>query len=279
MARQEIILGTAPTGLGGDPPRTASTKINAMTLELYSATNSLGTAATRVAQTARKANNGEVLVAGLNGLGTYIDLRGSLYSTGQPADILGTGTNIGFADGGELGIPGLAAGTFGVLHSNAQWTNPAAGAGTSQTFEAGLTTWRRYPLSSTTWRSWEQVGGQIVGLTSAGAIMERGSTSSGEFTKFASGLMICWTSSIQPALINASNIGVSWTYPAAFIAAPSVSANLGVAALGVTKTFNGPHAIGSGATQTALYMLSRAEFVAGDVSSVTFQAKAVGWWK
>lgn len=35
MARQEIILGTAPTGLGGDPPRTASTKINAMTLELY----------------------------------------------------------------------------------------------------------------------------------------------------------------------------------------------------------------------------------------------------
>lgn len=35
MARQEIILGTAPTGLGGDPPRAASTKINAMTQELY----------------------------------------------------------------------------------------------------------------------------------------------------------------------------------------------------------------------------------------------------
>lgn len=38
MARQEIILGTAPTGLGGDPPRTASTKINAMTTELYGTT-------------------------------------------------------------------------------------------------------------------------------------------------------------------------------------------------------------------------------------------------
>ena len=35
MARQEIILGTPPTGLGGDTPRVASTKINAMTLELY----------------------------------------------------------------------------------------------------------------------------------------------------------------------------------------------------------------------------------------------------
>lgn len=35
MARQEIILGAAPTGFGGDPPRTASSKINAMTTEIY----------------------------------------------------------------------------------------------------------------------------------------------------------------------------------------------------------------------------------------------------
>jgi len=35
MARSEIILGTPPQGLGGDPPRVASTKINAMTQELY----------------------------------------------------------------------------------------------------------------------------------------------------------------------------------------------------------------------------------------------------
>ncbi|UNM22140.1 pyocin knob domain-containing protein [Pseudomonas sp. ArH3a] len=35
MARQEIILGMPPQGLGGDPPRTASMKINAMTRELY----------------------------------------------------------------------------------------------------------------------------------------------------------------------------------------------------------------------------------------------------
>lgn len=35
MARSEIILGTPPQGLGGDPPRVASMKINAMTDELY----------------------------------------------------------------------------------------------------------------------------------------------------------------------------------------------------------------------------------------------------
>ncbi|QLG94965.1 hypothetical protein HZF02_24845 [Pseudomonas yamanorum] len=35
MARQEIILGASPAGFGGDPPRTASSKINAMTTELY----------------------------------------------------------------------------------------------------------------------------------------------------------------------------------------------------------------------------------------------------
>ena len=42
MARQEIILGTPPNGLGGDPPRTASIKINAMTKELYEKVESLG---------------------------------------------------------------------------------------------------------------------------------------------------------------------------------------------------------------------------------------------
>ena len=42
MARQEIILGTPPTGLGGDPPRVASIKINDMTQELYDNATSLG---------------------------------------------------------------------------------------------------------------------------------------------------------------------------------------------------------------------------------------------
>lgn len=42
MARQEIILGTPPQGIGGDPPRTASMKINAMTLELFASLGAEG---------------------------------------------------------------------------------------------------------------------------------------------------------------------------------------------------------------------------------------------
>lgn len=44
MARQEIILGTPPQGLGGDPPRTASMKINAMTQEVYAALGAVDSA-------------------------------------------------------------------------------------------------------------------------------------------------------------------------------------------------------------------------------------------
>ena len=47
MARQEINVGTAPTGAGGDTTRSAAVKINSMTAELYAKTNSLGSAATR----------------------------------------------------------------------------------------------------------------------------------------------------------------------------------------------------------------------------------------
>ena len=47
MARQEINIGAAPTGVGGDTPRSASIKINAMTQELFARQAQLGTAATQ----------------------------------------------------------------------------------------------------------------------------------------------------------------------------------------------------------------------------------------
>lgn len=47
MARQEINVGTAPSGVGGDTPRSASLKINTMTQELFDRQAQLGTAATR----------------------------------------------------------------------------------------------------------------------------------------------------------------------------------------------------------------------------------------
>ena len=45
MPRQEINIGVAPTGAGGDTTRSGAVKINAMTQELYARTNLLGSAA------------------------------------------------------------------------------------------------------------------------------------------------------------------------------------------------------------------------------------------
>jgi hypothetical protein len=65
MARQEIILGTPPTGVGGDTPRVASSKINAMTTELYARNAQLGTASNANIGTA----TGNVMPVGAFGLG------------------------------------------------------------------------------------------------------------------------------------------------------------------------------------------------------------------
>jgi len=69
MARQEIILGTPPTGLGGDPPRVASIKINAMTLELYEKVSKLGAAA--LADIVGAMSSGAIIERGSNANGEY----------------------------------------------------------------------------------------------------------------------------------------------------------------------------------------------------------------
>ncbi|NNA99051.1 hypothetical protein [Pseudomonas gessardii] len=115
MARQEIILGAAPQGLGGDPPRTASMKINAMTAELYAAKEGLVKVAAiddftsgKVLTVGYAGRNGGVAI--VKGRGTVLDdLRGAaLYAcndtyTGGPPwvwgaifvenDVHGTGSN------------------------------------------------------------------------------------------------------------------------------------------------------------------------------------------
>lgn len=67
MARQEINLGTAPTGTGGDTTRTTGVKINSMTQELYARNALLGTASNANIGTA----SGNVMPVGAGGwLGT-----------------------------------------------------------------------------------------------------------------------------------------------------------------------------------------------------------------
>lgn len=53
-----------------------------------------------------------------------------------------------------------------------------------------------------------------------GAVIERGSNANGEYVRFADGTQIC-----TRALTASSSAGVTWTFPAAFVAAPVVNGN------------------------------------------------------
>lgn len=82
MARQEIILGTPPSGLGGDPPRVASQKINHMTQELYDGQAKLGTAA--FASIVGSMASGAIIERGDNASGSYVKFAdGTMMTWGQ----------------------------------------------------------------------------------------------------------------------------------------------------------------------------------------------------
>lgn len=81
----------------------------------------------------------------------------------------------------------------------------------------------------------------IVGTVSqassvpTGAIIERGSSAAGEYTKYADGTLICYrtgfgglTTTTAVGSVYRSSSDVTWTFPVAFIATPVVSANAGV---------------------------------------------------
>ena len=93
MAWQEIILGTPPTGLGGDPPRVASQKINLMTQELYEKNASLGAAA--FAAIVGTMASGAIIEQGTNASGSFIKFAdGTLITWGVRI--------ISYGVGGEL---------------------------------------------------------------------------------------------------------------------------------------------------------------------------------
>ena len=81
----------------------------------------------------------------------------------------------------------------------------------------------------------------IVGTVSqssgvpTGAIIERGSSASGEYTKYADGTLICYrtgfgglSTTTAVGSVFRSSSDVTWTFPVPFIATPVVSANAGV---------------------------------------------------
>lgn len=193
MARQEIILGTAPTGLGGDPPRTASTKINAMTTELYDVTNALGTASkANLMVTADEAFAGlpfKVVKQGDYGIGR--PLSGRVLPTGgsNRADVLqrNTGFSVDVITAGDkpAGVqdgPMISLGFDSTQGFQLQfdWRD-----GTIHTFPSA----NAAPVKQ--WVKQYHVN-NVVGTMAGGAIIERGSNSNGEFTKYVDGTLICY---------------------------------------------------------------------------------------
>jgi hypothetical protein len=80
--------------------------------------------------------------------------------------------------------------------------------------------------------------GNVLGAVSqasgvpTGAIIERGSNANGEFVRYADGTLICTRTNLSAANANAAvgslfrSANVTWTFPAAFAAAPSVSGDV-----------------------------------------------------
>lgn len=98
MARQNIELGTPPSGVGGDTPRSANTKINANFVELYS----------KDLEFSALIGAGGVVESGSNGNGWFVKLAdGTLYCSGISARAVTTSTQ-----GGSMFHSELAAFTF-----------------------------------------------------------------------------------------------------------------------------------------------------------------------
>jgi hypothetical protein len=112
-----------------------------------------------------------------------------------------------------------------------RWTSvPAAGAGRI---------WQRH-LTGGVWQAWSMVFTQAALLGTVtqaagvptGAAMERGSGANGEFVRLADGTQIC-VSPVLSVVGAATALGamfrsaaLTWTFPVAFLAAPSVSGNV-----------------------------------------------------
>ena len=198
MAKQTINLGTAPTGVGGDTPRSAFTKAQANFDELYVA----------------------------------------LGASGSPASL-------------PAAIPVAQGGTGGNTQATAR---TGLGLGSAAVSDA-------------------------VGLMSNNAIIESGSNSSGTWTKYIDGTMICHFVFSTGYAINLAfgsvfyGSGPSLTFPQAFISAPRLSIQCQITGGGgwvgrgiaPTATATGPYIIISPISRSA--------------ETVAVEYIAVGRWK
>lgn len=140
---------------------------------------------------------------GIQGVGTYTDLRGTVYEKGVPNDVMGKGTIFGFARGGSDGLKipafGSTSNVYGVLIVFSQWSDSSGGPAFQRMFLRQGRVFLQLYNSGTAWGLWSEVYSQqsILGSVSqsggvpTGAIIERGGNSNGEYIRWADGTQFC----------------------------------------------------------------------------------------
>ncbi|UUT22171.1 hypothetical protein [Pseudomonas sp. T8] len=106
MTKQVIQLGTPPTGVGGDTPRSANMKINGNFDEVYAALEGLGPLATaRFQNSPTETVSGVALAPGAFGLGGSIQVEGGAVGDFRPNGFYHISTNLtSGSPSGENGI-------------------------------------------------------------------------------------------------------------------------------------------------------------------------------
>lgn len=270
MAIQSVNLGAVGTGAGGDTLRIALQKINE---NFETASN----AASRPVQAAdRDTTAGSVLIVGAGGWLNILNLPN--ITQAELDSFLPSGMY-------RVATPaGLPSGTYVVMNyrvGTALQAQELIGVNVANRRH------QRWQSSTTLDAPWSTVFNQsnILGTVSqsggvpTGAVVERGSNANGEYVRFADGTQICSMSiSVTDQAIDTAYGALfqgtrTWSFPAAFAAAPAVSCGLFKWGSGASWSGTGGSASTSTATLRGWDTLSRPTGTATAIS-----ATAIGRW-
>ncbi|CUH67960.1 hypothetical protein TG4357_03307 [Thalassovita gelatinovora] len=245
---------------------------------------------TAVQSSASDATSGRILTNGAHGLGgSAINLTAS----DDLDDITASGFYYNTTGGNTTGnhYPVASAGSLLVIYDD-------SGRATQYFTEYGSadpSTYVRALGGTATWSAWREIytAGTIVGTVAqssgapTGAVIEKGSNANGAYTRWADGTQIC-THKIDLGSIIAAGSGTrsapyftsttTWTYPAAFAAAPIVPC--GVAPDGTGNAYDRAVALvvlSPGTTATGSINAYRFTDSSADLN-VTAHLSAIGRW-
>lgn len=103
----------------------------------------------------------KLLRTGAFGLGSWGDLRGTIWESGNPTDLVGRGETFGLASNTVLGVPSLPTEQLGVLRVSA---HSAAFGSFHREYRSGGRTFTQNGTSETSWGPWVEIGTSVPGV-------------------------------------------------------------------------------------------------------------------